>query len=78
MYNNEEKLVNKAFNNMVYYSLVNNYGWCNERYEIRHILNVYGAECNIWELKDETKRDKKGYYTTFSTLEDLIIYVKNN
>lgn len=45
------------------YTLINNYGWAWEsqglRYDLRHVLNVYGCETNYWDLDIYNKVEKK-------------------
>ncbi len=56
-----------------YDSLINNYYikfiYNKKKYIIEHILNVYGAEVDMWEL---CKIPSK----TFGTLEELLNYIK--
>lgn len=41
-----------------YYSLINNYGYTfiynNIKYDLRHVLNVYGARVDMWDLYPNT------------------------
>lgn len=56
-----------------YDSLVNNYyikfTYNKKEYTIEHILNVYGAEVDMWELCGSARE-------TFSTLEELLNHIK--
>lgn len=53
-----------------YTNLVNNYfisfTYNDKRFTAEHILNVYGAEVDYWELKDKS----------FNTLIDALNYIK--
>lgn len=55
-----------------YTNLVNNYfisfTYKEKRFTVEHILNVYGAVVDFWELSTLSK--------TFSTLEELLNYIK--
>ena len=50
----KKQLENYGVTNFDYYSLINNYGYHfvykGIRYDYRHILNVYGADVDFWEL----------------------------
>lgn len=58
-----------------YTNLVNNYyinfTYKDERFTVEHILNVYGAEVNFWELFSLT-----GPSECFKTLEELLNHIK--
>ena len=70
----EEKEMLERFGckDIEYTSLVNNYfisfTYNESRFTIEHILNVYGASVDYWELSTP--------YQTFSTLEELLNHIK--
>ena len=45
------------------YTLINNYGWAwnfnGYRYDLRHVLNVYGCEVDFWDLSIYDPASKK-------------------
>ena len=71
---NELKALN--LNDLEQYSLINNYGFIftinGLKYDLRHVLNVYGAETDFWTL---TTKDKEIGFDTFEevleTLKEL-------
>lgn len=71
---NQEKqmLIDIGCEDIEYTSLVNNYYFSftykDRRYTIEHILNVYGAEVDFWEISTPSQ--------TFGTLEELLNYIK--
>lgn len=71
---NQEKqmLIDFGCKDIEYTSLVNNYfisfTYKEKRFTIEHILNVYGAEVDYWEISTP--------YQTFKTLKELLEYIK--
>ena len=74
MSSNQERKLLEAFGceEIEYTNLVNNYfisfTYNESRFTIEHILNVYGASVDYWELSTP--------YQTFSTLEELLNHIK--
>lgn len=69
----QEMLEKFGCKDIQYDTLINNYYikfiYNDKKYTIEHILNVYGAETNMWEL---CVRPSK----IFGTLEELLNYIK--
>ena len=63
------------------YTLVNNYGWTwdkdNIHYDLRHVLNVYGAECDLYDLSSR-KGDKYLGCKTFSNINEVVNYLEES
>ena len=74
LFKDEEKTL-KEFGcaNIEYEMLVNNYfvsfDYNNKQYTIKHVLNVYGEECDLWDLCQPP-------YKTFGTLQELLNSIK--
>ena len=55
----EEALKVAGAENIEAYTLINNHGFTftkkGAKYDLRHILNVYGAKCDFWEIIAENK-----------------------
>jgi hypothetical protein len=72
----KEREILEAFGckNIEYDNLINNYyirfDYKGQRYVIEHILNVYGAEVDFWELCHPKPTD------SFGTLESLLDCIK--
>lgn len=67
------KLKELKLENLEQYSLINNYGFKftinGLKYDLRHVLNVYGAETDFWTLANKDK--KIGFDTFEEVLEAL-------
>ena len=67
-----QMLIDFGCEDIEYTNLVNNYfisfTYKEKRFTIEHILNVYGAEVDYWELSTP--------HQTFSTLEELLNYIR--
>lgn len=68
----EQKRIEEIIGKVEDYCLINNYGFVKGKYDIRHVLNVYGAECNIWDLTNRELIGQKGCSESFSNFEDLL------
>lgn len=68
----EKEKIENVIGKVESYTLVNNYGYKNDKYDIEHVVNVYGQDCNFWELdlKDNSKKSKT-YYNLDDLLNDL-------
>jgi hypothetical protein len=77
-YEKEEQLLKEfGCEGIEYSSLVNNYfykfTYKGKKFTIEHMLNVYGAEVDFWEL---CKEEDNKIYKTFNTLKELLDYIK--
>ena len=78
MFKDEEMLKSVGCENIKWYALVNNDGYTfiknGVKFDLRHILNVYEAECNYYTL-DSIEPDIK-LYKSFDRFNDVIEFLK--
>ena len=79
----EQDLRNAGCENVNSYMLVNNYGYTftkgDVKFDLRHWLNVYGADVDYWSL-DGHQIDTKDYVrldkSTFNTFDEALEFIK--
>ena len=64
-----------------YYGLINNYGYTfifnNIKYDFRHVLNVYGACVDMWDLYPSEKENDESKKNHLEDIKKLIIEYDN-
>lgn len=76
--NEKELLKNAGCENIEYYMLVNNDGFKffknDIKYDLRHVVNCYGADCDYYALHALT--EGINLYITFNSFEKALNYIK--
>ena len=78
MFKDEEMLKSVGCSDIKWYALINNDGYKftkdGVRYDLRHVVNVYGADCDYYTLDSITPEIK--LYKSFNKFDDVIAFLK--
>lgn len=76
--NEKELLKNAGCEDIKYYALINNDGLKfiknNIKYDLRHVVNCYGADCDYYTLCSLTEDIK--IYKSFNNFEEALKFIR--